>query len=182
MEIHRRKFLVPIKGLILDVRGATVVEFAICAGAFVALLLACAQTGIIYFMQQSLQTAAEAGTRYIMTGQAQNASMTASQFRNYVCGQTLPVLDCNNLMVDVRPATSFSSVDPSRPSITYNSAGQVTNNWQFDMGSAGSIMTVRVMYLWTTPLGSLNLDFSDGRTGKRLLMGSMVFKSEPFQI
>ncbi|HEX7875377.1 MAG TPA: TadE/TadG family type IV pilus assembly protein [Sphingobium sp.] len=182
METRLRKFFVSARRLIVDARGAAIVEFAICGSVFIALLLACVQTGIIYFMQQSLQTAAESGTRYIMTGQAQNAKMTARQFRTYVCQQTLPILDCSKVMVDVRSASSFSSIDPNKPGITYNAAGKVTNKWEFDMGSAGSIMIVRVMYLWNTPLGPLNLDFSDAGAGKRLLMGSMVFKSEPFQI
>ena len=101
--------------LATDRRGAVAVEFAICSAAFFALLLACAQTVLIFFAQQALQTAAEGGARYIMTGQASSTAMTADQFRNYACGRIPPILDCSKLIVDVRTATSFDALDTSDP-------------------------------------------------------------------
>jgi hypothetical protein len=41
-------------------------------------------------------------------------------------------------------------------------------------------MIVRVMYLWNVQLGPLGLDFSNAGRGRRLLIGTMVFKSEPY--
>ncbi len=164
-----------------DRRGATAVEFGICAAAFFALLIACAQTVLIFFVQQTLQTAAENGARYIMTGQASSAAMSADQFRTYACAQMPPILDCSKLIVDVRAANSFDGVDTGDPSITYDGAGKVSNSWQFSTGEAGSIMVVRVMYLWTVQMGPLDLDFSNAGSGRRLLAGTMVFKSEPYK-
>ncbi len=155
-------------------------EFAICSAAFFALLLACAQTVLIFFTQQVLQTAAESGARYIMTGQANQAGMTASQFRTYACAQIPPILDCGKLMVDVRSAASFDALDGVDPVVTYDGAGGVSNNWRFETGASGTIMIVRVMYLWNVQLGPLNLDFSNAGRGRRLLIGTMVFKSEPY--
>ncbi|MFS0770937.1 TadE/TadG family type IV pilus assembly protein [Sphingomonas sp. 1P08PE] len=170
-----------LAGLAGDVRGAVVMEFAICSAAFLALLIACAQTVLIFFAQQALQTAAEGGARYIMTGQASNDAMTADQFRSYACGRIPPIFDCSKLIVDVRSATSFDGIDTGSPTVTYNASGDANNNWQFTTGSAGTIMIVRVMYLWNTQMGPLNLDFSNAGSGKRLLVGTMVFKSEPYK-
>ncbi len=166
--------------LLHDTRGAVILEFAICSTAFFALLLACAQTVLIFFAQQVLQTAAESGARYIMTGQANQTGMTSSQFRTYACGQIPPILDCSKLFVDVRSAGSFDALDAGDPVITYDTAGNVNNNWKFETGNAGTIMIVRVMYLWNVQLGPLNLDFSNAGRGRRLLTGTMVFKSEPY--
>jgi len=166
--------------LLHDTRGAVMIEFAICSAAFFALMLACAQTVMIFFIQQVLQTAAEGGARYIVTGQANQAGMTSSQFRSYACSQIPPVLDCSKLFIDVRSASDFGEIDAGDPIITYNTSGDVNNNWQFEAGTSGAVMIVRVMYLWNVQVGPLNLDFSNAGSGRRLLTGTMVFKSEAY--
>jgi Flp pilus assembly protein TadG len=166
--------------LLRDTQGAVIMEFAICSAAFLALLLACAQTVLIFFAQQVLQTAAESGARYIMTGQATQAGMNVTQFRSYACGQIPPVLDCSKLFVDVRSAGSFDALDDADPVVTYDGNGAINNSWRFETGAPGTIMIVRVMYLWNVQLGPLGLDFSNAGRGRRLLIGTMVFKSEPY--
>ena len=165
-----------------DRRGAVIVEFAICSAAFMALLLACAQTVLIFFAQQGLQTAAEGAARYILTGQATRTGMNRADFLTYTCSKLPPFLDCAKVMIDVRKASSFAGVDASAPTITYNIAGNPSNNWQYDAGGSGDIMILRVMYAWQVQLGPLNLDFSNAGAGKRLLIGTMVFKSEPYTL
>ncbi len=165
-----------------DRRGAVIIEFAICSAAFLALLLACAQTVLIFFAQQGLQTAAEGAARYILTGQATRAGMSRSDFLSYTCSKLPPFLDCAKVMIDMRKATSFDGVDTSAPTVTYDSAGTITNGWQYDPGGSGDIMILRVMYVWQVQAGPLNLDFSNAGAGKRLLIGTMVFKSEPYTL
>ncbi len=166
-----------------DRRGAVIIEFAICSAAFMALLIACAQTVMIFFTQQALQTAAESGARYIMTGQASRATMTVAQFRTYACAQMPPLVDCNKLIVDVRTAASFDAIDSGDVSktVTFDSSGNNNNSWEFSTGATEAIMIVRVMYLWDVRAGPLNLDFSNAGRGKRLLIGTMVFKSEAYK-
>ncbi len=169
-----------VRQLATDRRGAVMIEFAICSSAFFALLLACAQTLLIFFAQQALQTGAESGARYVMTGQAKGAAMTSEQFRNYVCGQMPSVFDCSKVMIDVRPAGPIDDLDTDDPTITYDTNGKPTNT-QFDTGSANAILIVRVMYNWNVQLGPLNLDFSNNGSGRRLLTGVMVVMSEPYK-
>src|SRR5256885_1517443 len=54
--------------LLRDARGATIVEFAIVAVPFVALMLAVAVTSLAYFVQETLETAVERAARGIVTG------------------------------------------------------------------------------------------------------------------
>ncbi|WP_426260047.1 TadE/TadG family type IV pilus assembly protein [Sphingomonas sp. DC1100-1] len=49
--------------LLRDARGATIVEFAIVAVPFVALMLAVAVTSLAYFVQETLETAVERAAR-----------------------------------------------------------------------------------------------------------------------
>ncbi|MFY9760929.1 MAG: TadE/TadG family type IV pilus assembly protein, partial [Xanthobacteraceae bacterium] len=68
--------------------GATAVEFALIAPAFLALLFAIIQTTLFLFAQATLQNAAVEAGRLFMTGQAQNSGtsgLTQSQFQSDVC-------------------------------------------------------------------------------------------------
>ena len=57
-------------------RGATAVEFALIAPAFLATLIAILEVTLFLFAQQVLQNAAVATARQFMTGQAQSNSPT----------------------------------------------------------------------------------------------------------
>ena len=65
--------------------GATAVEFALVAAPFLALLVGLFQTALVFFAGRVLDETTEQASRYIMTGQAQNANMTAAGFATYVC-------------------------------------------------------------------------------------------------
>jgi Flp pilus assembly protein TadG len=64
-------------------RGATAVEFALIAPAFLAVLIAVLQTAVFLFAKAYLQTAAVQAGRLFMTGQAQTYSQ--STFKTQVC-------------------------------------------------------------------------------------------------
>jgi len=83
-------------------------------------------------------------------------------------------------MVDVQSASDFSGINTTTPTLHYDKDGNVTNSWQFDPGPAGSIVVMRVMYLFPVIGGPLDLDFSNTDGGKRLLVATQVFKSESY--
>jgi len=101
--------------LLGDEHGGAIIEFALVGSCFLALLFGTLQVALIFFAQQSLETAAEATTRQIMTGQAQKANMTAAQFKTAACNNLPTFFKCANLMVDVQTATSFSSASTAMP-------------------------------------------------------------------
>ena len=106
-------------------QGATVVEFALIAPAFIACLFAIIQTTLFLFAQQVLQTAAvEAGR--IMTGQSQNSNVSQNQFATNVCPLVQALFTCSKLMVNVQAYNSFSGANAAAPSLTYNANGQST--------------------------------------------------------
>lgn len=137
-----------------DRAGNAILEFAFVAPAFIALILAILHTSLIYMAQEGLQTAAEASTRLIATGNAQTLTigsggtshlgMTATDFKSAICngmtgtnalGVTVtypkalpPFLACDRLAVNVMlvPAgcTNPSTVNPT---YTYNASGVLTS-------------------------------------------------------
>jgi Flp pilus assembly protein TadG len=73
-----------------DARGATIIEFAFVAGPFFALLLAILQTSLIFYADQTLETATQSVSRLVMTGRVQsntNTAMNKAAFKTAACSK-----------------------------------------------------------------------------------------------
>ncbi|TPG22715.1 pilus assembly protein [Sphingomonas koreensis] len=178
---------IPVRGvrtLARDRRGATIIEFALVAAPFIALILATIQTSLVFFAQQCLETVAEETARDLVTGAAQKQGLTQEEFASTACKnlmRTAAFLKCTNLMVDVQTADSFADIDLAPPTVSYNDNGTPKNNWQYHPGDAGSIVVMRTMYLLPVVGGPLGFNLATAGNGKRLLIATSVFKSEPFK-
>jgi Flp pilus assembly protein TadG len=167
-------------------KGATAVEFALVAAPFLALLVAILQSALVFFAGRVLDEVTEEASRYIMTGQAQQGSVTQTGFKTYVCtGSNTSALvsalfTCANIMVNVQNYADFASANTSSPTLTFNGNGTVSNTWSYNTGNPGDIIVVQVMYQWPVVLGPLSMNLSNLANGNRLLVSTAVFKSEPY--
>lgn len=163
-----------------DTRGATAIEFAFVATPLAALMVAILQTSLVFFAQQTLETTVEKSVRKLITGQAQKASMTSTQFRTELCSKLPSFMRCANVHIDVQSAANFASVATVAPTITFDNNGNVTNSFVYTPGGPGSINIVRVMYAWDVQSGPLGFDLATMSNKKRLLYATAVFKTEPY--
>lgn len=168
------------RAFVADRNGATAVEFALIGPAFIALLFALIQTFLVFFAQQLLEQVVNQSSRAILTGQAQAQGMTQAQFASAVCSNVVILFNCNGLMIDVQVAGAWTSANTGKPILTYDATGKVTNAWQFNPGSPGDIVVVRVMYQWPVFLGPLGFNLADQPNGSRLIMSSTAFMNEAF--
>ena len=175
---RRGRLRTRLRALTKSERGATILEFAIVSAPFIALLIAILETALVFFAQQGLETAVEGASRLIMTGQAQNAGWSQTQFKSQVCKQLPPFLSCNSLYVDVQTISSFSA-SSSPPTMTYSN-GNVSNTWSYAPGSANSIVIIRLLYLWPVVSGPLGFNLSNQAGSKRLLVATSVAQTEPY--
>jgi Flp pilus assembly protein TadG len=175
---RRRRLRARLRLFCGNERAATALEFALISMPFFALLIAILETMLVFFAQQCLETAGEAASRLIMTGQPQLGAWSQSAFKTKVCAQLPPVLGCNNLMVDVQTTASFSSVNTGTPTITYDASGNPKTNYV--TGGAGDIVVVRLMYIWPIATGPLGFNLSNQSGGKRLLVSTSVAQTEPY--
>jgi len=174
------RLLMRLRALRRDRSGATIIEFALVAAPFIALILATIQTSLVFFAQQTLETTAEKTARQLVTGTAQENGVSQPAFKAAACSNLPSFMKCSNLMIDVETADSFEDVDTSTPVLTYDKHGNVNNAWKFDTGSAGSIIVMRTMYQLPVIRGPLGFNLSNMGEGKRLLVATTVFKSEPY--
>jgi Flp pilus assembly protein TadG len=162
-------------------RGTTAVEFALIAPPFLALLIAIFQMTLFLFAQQTLQSAATAAGRLILTGQVQASTLTAAQFRtNDVCPLLSSMFTCSNVYVNVDTYTNFSSASTGDPALTFDTHCNVTNTWDYNIGSPGQVVVLQLVYQWpiiSGPLGSVLTSLS---CGKAEMMGITAFRVEPY--
>ena len=158
--------------------GAAAVEFAFVALPFLALTFAILETALVFFAGQTLEAAVADSARLIMTGQAQNASYTAADFKAQVCDRIAGLFDCaGNMYVDVKSYSTFGAI---------SSASPVTNN-KFDptkvgysLAGPGCIQVVSLYYQWPIVVSLLGNNLSNIDANYRLLSASAVFKNEPY--
>jgi Flp pilus assembly protein TadG len=159
-------------------RGSAAVEFALVAPVFFALLFAIIETAIVFFAGQVLETVTQDSARMIMTGQAQNAGFSASQFKTYVCGKVSVLFDCaNGIYVDVQSYPAFTNVSISDP---IDGAKNFVPTMQYSPGGPGDIVVVRLFYQWPLFVTGLGYDISNLSGSKRLLAATAAFRNEPY--
>jgi Flp pilus assembly protein TadG len=158
-------------------RASAAVEFALVAPVFFALLFAIIETAIFFFAGQVLETINQQSARMIMTGQAQTAAFTQTQFKTYVCGQIPALFTCSNVYVDVQSYPAFSNV-------TLNSQidgnNNFVNNMQYNPGGPGQIVVVRLFYQWPLFVTGLGYNIANLAGSKRLLAATAAFQNEPY--
>jgi Flp pilus assembly protein TadG len=161
-------------------RGATAVEFALIAPAFIATLVAVLQVCVFLFAQMAIQNAAVEAGRYFMTGQAQNGQWTASTIITKVCTNTnLSVLfNCSNMYVVVQNYSTFSSASTSAPAM-YNGNTPITS-YTFDPGTQGDVMVVQLIYAWPVVGAPFGFNLSNLPNNQTQLMGISAFRVEPY--
>jgi Flp pilus assembly protein TadG len=153
-------------------RGATAVEFAIVAPAFVATLFAVLQTTLFLFAQQVLQNAADEVGRQFMTGQIQNAGTSESVLlTNTICPLIDAVFTCNSstVSINVQAYTDFASATTSVPA---------TMTW--DPGTPGQVMVVQLFYQWPIVSGPFGYVLPNLGNGTTEMMGISAFRVEPY--
>ena len=162
-----------------DQSGATAVEFSLVALPFIAIMFAIIETALTFFAGQALETAVSNSARLIRTGQAQEQSFDAAEFKDKICDQVFELFNCEaGLRLDVRKFSSFDTIDLSWP---LNPDGTLkTDGYVFEPGNGGDIVVVRAFYEWPVIVNQLGTNLSNVGSGKHLLAATAAFRNEPF--
>jgi len=176
----RPKFM---RRMIKSENGATAVEFSLVAFPFFMVMGCICETGIMLFTEYSIQAGVQEAARQIKTGQAQNASMSAAEFKTKICEITGIVISCeSDLTVYVRPANDFSTLATVMPN--YLNVGAKPdgspNPSSYDCGGPEQAAAVVATYDWkfTMPFMTFLGNFDGDK--KRRLYGLAIFQNEPF--
>jgi Flp pilus assembly protein TadG len=159
-------------------KATTTIEFGFLAAPFLALSFATLQTAIIFFAGQALETAAATSSRLIMTGQAQLQGLSASAFKQQVCGTMTGIVNCQTgVYVDVETYSTFADANLSSP-ITNGNFN--TSAMGYNPGGPGDIVVVRLYYQYPVFTNLMGFNLSDVNGGYNLLAATAIFKNEPY--
>jgi len=171
-------FTSPLSRFIRQSEAGVTVEFALLAAPFVAALFAILQTALVFFAGQTLETAAAASARLILTGQAQTNGWTAAQFKQQVCNNIHGIFNCSSgVYVDVENYSSFAAIDLAMPVTngTFNSSAL-----GYNPGGPGDIVMLRLYYQYPVYVNLLGFNLSNLNGGLNLFAATAVFKNEPY--
>jgi len=181
--------------ILVCIRGAAAIEFAIVAPVFLLILMATIESGVIFFAQSTLQYAVNDAARLVKTGQTSCfstdaggacLSITADQFRKQICDEVIILLHtCNkdasgnsDLQFDVSAySAGFGSVSNSSP---LDAGGDLPNLTGFNTGTACDVVLVRAFYRWPIVTPGLSFLLANMRGTKHLLATAAAFRSEPY--
>ncbi len=170
-----------VRRLAADQRGAALLEFAFVAPVLIAMILAITDTSLQFFAQQSIDSVTEKSSRLLLTGTAQTSQWTASQFKNQVCQRLPGFMQCSKVVVEVRKAATFQTLDTSPSTVTVDAQGNPQGNGGYNGGNPGDVVLLRVMYMWPVTFGPLGYGTSANvQGGARLMVSSSVIKTEPY--
>lgn len=169
-----------------DEGGVTAVEFGLLAVPFFSILGAILETSMVFLSGQILDSAVQDVSRLIRTGQAQQAGMSAEQFKQGVCDRLYGLFNnCAGLHVEVQVIDSFNAATiapPVKPTCEDGEEG--CNDWtrpeSYAPGQGSSIVAVQVYYQWPLILAIEGLGLTNLAGGKHLMGAATVFRNEPF--
>jgi len=160
--------------------GASAVEFGLILLPFLALMFGIMQTALVFFADQTLETAVADSARLILTGQAQNQGLNATTFKNAVCARIYGLFNCQaGVYVNVQTYSSFGSISYTPP--LDNKGNLVTSGFGYNPGGPGDIVVVQLFYQW--PIYFTLWDFGDLTNmagSNRLLVATAAFRNEPY--
>jgi Flp pilus assembly protein TadG len=176
LEFGKRLTPRVFRRLVRNADGISAIEFALVGPAFIALLVAILETGMVFFFQQLLQTATTQAARLIMTGQAQTQKLSSAQFLQDVCTDAGSLFNCANLSANVQTFTSFGGMSQTSP-IT---SGTFNTPSTFTPGGPGDIVLVQVFYQLPVTPAPLGFNVANTSNGDAILVGTAVFRNEPY--
>ncbi len=159
-------------GIKNQISGVISVELALIMFPFLFILFAILETGFIILGQMMVENATATASRSVRTGIVQESTDPLSQFTETLCDNVFNLVQCDELIIDVRSFTTFPDVGSLPP------VPEDNTDINFDTGNPGQVVLVRVGYDWDYVTPFLQ-ELTDPGTGT--YVASAVFLVEPFQ-
>lgn len=175
-----------------DDHGKAIVEFALIAPVFLAMLGAVMEFSGIMFVQTILEGGAREASRYGITGSQPEGVTREEMILDIIEGNTYGILDMAELDMETLVYESFGSVGQPEPFTDENGNGEYddgepytdvngSGGWDDDMGAAGlggpgDVVVYRLSYDWDIMIPLFEPIFGETVT----LQANVAVRNEPF--
>ena len=164
-------------------KGATAVEFALVAPVFFLLLGVLIETSLMMFTEYAIQSGVQEAARMVRTGEMQQGSVTAANFKNKICETAGIVVDCvGKVTVLVQSDVTFAKLSGSLPAFI-NIGPDVSNNpYPVVYTPGGRLQPAAVVatFDWKFTMPGMNYLGNINSNAARRLVGFAIFQNEPF--
>jgi Flp pilus assembly protein TadG len=181
-----------VRAASLGQSGAAMVEFALVAPLFIALLCAIMEFSGIMFVQAILEGAAREASRYGLTGFTSGGVSREDQIRSIVEDNTFGIIDMDELQFTQQVYENFGDIGQPEPFTDENGNAVWDNDepytdingngtWDPDMGAAGlggpgAVVVYRMAYDWNIMIPLFRPIFGDSIR----LQSNIAVRNEPF--
>ncbi len=160
--------------------GSAAVEFAMVATPFFLMIFAVLELGLVFLVDSMLENAVVEASRVVRTGQADEANLSAAQFKTALCAEMSVFQgDCaSRADIDIRVMPEFSQGLPESP---IKNGVINRGDMQYDIGGPGDLMLVRVFY--SQPLVTPFMQDAMSRldSGAAVISVATAFRNEPYR-
>ena len=133
--MHRAFEILTLRKVRRDQSGVALIEFAIIAVPFLALILTMLEVGLIFWVSYELDNATWSASRLIKTGQAQANGYSQTNMVAQICSHIIILTDCTSkLQLQVQTVTNFNcAANPTQSGCTtgsnYSLGGSSRKSW-----------------------------------------------------
>jgi Flp pilus assembly protein TadG len=176
-----------IRRFIRAERGVTAVEFGLISLPLMLMTFGLLELALVFLVGATLDTATEAASRRIRTGEFQTSAATArADFQSLVCTNMawLAGQCASSLWVSVQTFSNFSGLATAPPPNPAAFTPAAKAALCFSPGQPTDIVLVRTYFQWNlfTPLLNNALENMGGGSGKRLITATTAFRNEPYNV
>lgn len=178
-----RRFAHQIMSFTKAESGALAVEFAIVALPFITLLGVIIESGIVLFVEYTLQASVQEAARLVRTGQAQAGAYSPADFKAKVCKTADLLIDCSGkVSIYMASNSNFAALKAALPSfldvgLKVDGSANATS---YVCGGPLQTTAVVATYDWKLLMPGMNyMGNFNGNTVRRIV-GFSMFQNEPF--
>jgi Flp pilus assembly protein TadG len=157
--------------------GTTLIEFAMLAPVFFLLVMGLIEFVLYQYKIYTLNFVVDESARNLQTGEVQSAADMEAAFKDEMCAQAGPLIDCEAIKYDVRSFDEISEID--YPPVEFDEEGNPTN-FVFEPGGPNEYSVVRasIHHQFFTPF--MDKLFRLGPDMPAIVNSFVVVRNEPW--
>ncbi|MEO0399817.1 MAG: TadE/TadG family type IV pilus assembly protein [Pseudomonadota bacterium] len=159
-------------------------EFALVGPAFLGLILALFELGLLMTKTAMLDLSVADATKFIYTGAVQSGTPTQEEIKQFICEKSVVFTNClENITVELTPISNFDAPpEADAPCVDADDDEAIAPAVDYSTGNGGAIMFMRVCVTTdvVTPGLGVGVHLVDTVTNRMQITSSVAFMNEPF--